>query len=86
MRRRTVLHLLLLLGAHMHPGSTCDVTHLGALVPVLLKLNEAAFDELTIPVKNGYSSETISGMMVLVPNLNKNQDAIAEFLETDTAE
>lgn len=57
-----------------------------ALVPVLLKLNEAAFDELTIPVKNGYSSETISGMMVLVPNLNKNQDAIAEFLETDTAE
>ncbi len=28
--------LLLLLGAHMHPGSTCDVTHIGALVPVLL--------------------------------------------------
>jgi ankyrin repeat protein len=28
--------LLLLLGAHMRPGSTADATHLGALVPVLL--------------------------------------------------
>jgi len=28
--------LLLLLGAHMRPGSDCDATHIGALVPVLL--------------------------------------------------
>ncbi len=28
--------LLLLLGAHVHPGSECDATHLGALVPPLL--------------------------------------------------
>lgn len=28
--------LLLLLGAHMRPGSECDPTHIGALVPVLL--------------------------------------------------
>jgi ankyrin repeat protein len=28
--------LLLLLGARMHPGTECDVTHIGALVPVLL--------------------------------------------------
>ncbi len=28
--------LLLLLGAHMPPGSACDPTHLGALVPLLL--------------------------------------------------
>jgi ankyrin repeat protein len=28
--------LLLLLGAHMRPGSECDATHIGALVPVLL--------------------------------------------------
>jgi ankyrin repeat protein len=28
--------LLLLLGAHAKPGTTCDATHLGALVPVLL--------------------------------------------------
>jgi len=52
-----------------------------ALVPVLLKLNDVEFDELTIPVNNGYNSETISGMMVLVPNLEKNQDRIAEFLQ-----
>ncbi len=28
--------LLLLLGAHRHPGSDCDATHIGALVPLLL--------------------------------------------------
>lgn len=28
--------LLLLLGAHLRPGSACDATHIGALVPVLL--------------------------------------------------
>jgi ankyrin repeat protein len=28
--------LLLLLGAHMRPGGTCDATHIGALLPVLL--------------------------------------------------
>lgn len=28
--------LLLLLGAHLRPGSACDPTHIGALVPVLL--------------------------------------------------
>ena len=28
--------LLLLLGAHLRPGSDCDPTHIGALVPVLL--------------------------------------------------
>jgi uncharacterized protein len=28
--------LLLLLGAHMRPGSACDATHIGALLPVLL--------------------------------------------------
>jgi ankyrin repeat protein len=29
--------LLLLLGAHLRPGSDCDATHIGALVPVLLE-------------------------------------------------
>lgn len=28
--------LLLLLGAHLRPGSACDATHIGALLPVLL--------------------------------------------------
>jgi ankyrin repeat protein len=28
--------LLLLLGAHMRPGSPCDATHIGALLPVML--------------------------------------------------
>ena len=52
-----------------------------ALVPVLLQLNDVEFDELTVPVRNGYESQTVSGMMVLVPNLDRNRDAIAAFLQ-----
>jgi ankyrin repeat protein len=33
--------LLLLLGAHLRPGSECDATHIGALVPVLLDAGAA---------------------------------------------
>jgi ankyrin repeat protein len=33
--------LLLLLGAHLRPGSECDPTHIGALVPVLLDAGAA---------------------------------------------
>jgi ankyrin repeat protein len=33
--------LLLLLGAHLRPGSACDATHIGALVPVLLDAGAA---------------------------------------------
>jgi ankyrin repeat protein len=34
--------LLLLLGAQLRPGSACDATHIGALVPVLLEAGARA--------------------------------------------
>ena len=37
-------------------------------------------EELTVPIKNGYASKTISGSAVLVPDVRKNCDAIREFL------
>jgi len=52
-----------------------------ALVPVLLKLDQVSFHELTVPVKNSYNNETVAGMSVLVANMDKNRDAIAAFLE-----
>ena len=55
-----------------------------ALLPVLLRLEDVTFDSLTIPVKGGYKSQTISGMMVLVPSLDRNRNEIAVFLAPDT--
>lgn len=37
-------------------------------------------EELSIPVKNGYTSKTISGAAVLVPDIKKNCDALREFI------
>ena len=37
-------------------------------------------EELTIPIDGGYSSKTISGAAVLVPNIPKNCEALREFI------
>ena len=52
-----------------------------SLVPVLLSLGDVNWDSLTVPVSNGYSSQNIAGMDVLVPSLDRNRDAIAQFLQ-----
>lgn len=52
-----------------------------ALVPVLMKLDDVSIQGMTVPVQGGYRSQTISGMMVLVPDLTQNAQAVAAFLE-----
>ncbi len=51
-----------------------------ALIPVLLNLDDVTFSGLTVPVSNGYGSETRNGMSVLVPNLDRNREAVDRFL------
>ena len=55
--------LLLLLGAHMRPGSAADATHLGALVPVLLD----AGAKLEHADHRGVSALHASAMHALLP-------------------
>ncbi|HEX7815596.1 ankyrin repeat domain-containing protein [Dyella sp.] len=55
--------LLLLLGAHMRPGSECDATHIGALVPVLLD----AGARLEQADKRGVSALHACAMHALLP-------------------
>ena len=50
------------------------------LLPLVYQLENATFDSLTVPVTNGYRSETVHGSDVLTPNLKKNREAIADFL------
>lgn len=51
-----------------------------SLAPAVLAMRDAEIRELQIPVSGGYKSQTVSGMSVLVPNRQKNANALAEFL------
>ena len=50
------------------------------LAPAAFQLKDSSVEQLRIPVDKGYSSKTISGMAVLVPNRSKNVNAITNFL------
>ncbi len=50
------------------------------LAPAMLSLKNAEFEELRIPVDNGYSFQTVRGMSVIVPDRTKTMEAIAAFL------
>lgn len=52
-----------------------------ALVPVLMQLDAVHFKEMTVPAQGSFRYETISGMDVLVPDLEENRAAIAAFLQ-----
>ena len=59
-----------------------EISDMARLAPALFKLAETETQELRIPIDKGYTSKMISGMAVLVPNRNKNLEAIAGFLGT----
>ena len=52
-----------------------------SLAPAVLAMRDAEIRALQIPVSGGYKSQTVSGMSVLVPNRQKNANALAEFLK-----
>lgn len=49
------------------------------LAPAALQLQDAEVKQLRIPVDGGYSSKTVSGMAVLVPDRNRNKQALVDF-------
>lgn len=50
------------------------------LVPALFEVDIDSIEELRIPVDGGYKSQTVSGMAVLVPDRDKNIQALNAFL------
>ncbi len=58
-----------------------SLADIAALVPVLMQLEGATFESLTIPVKGGYYSDNIAGSDVLVPDLDENIAEIEAFLQ-----
>jgi len=57
-----------------------SISELTSFAPVLISMKDAQIDELRLPIDGGYKSKTISGMSVLVPDREKNMDALLEFL------
>lgn len=50
------------------------------LAPMMGKLDELTITTAHVPFEGAYTDETISGMMVLKPNLEKNQKLLKTFL------
>lgn len=46
----------------------------------VIKMGTTEIDQQRIPLNNTYSAERISGMEVLVPDLNKNKEALWKFI------
>lgn len=57
-----------------------SVIDMVTLAPAAFQLKDSEVRQLRIPVDGGYSTKTISGMWVMVPNRSKNLKAITEFL------
>lgn len=57
-----------------------SIQHLTALAPMLLSMESAAFETMQVPLNNAYQDDVVGGMMVLMPNLKKNAQAVAAFL------
>lgn len=57
-----------------------SVSDLASYAPVLISMKDAEIQEMRLPIDDGYQSKTIAGMSVLVPNREKNMQALLEFL------
>ena len=57
-----------------------SVSDLASYAPVLISMKDAEIQEMRLPIDGGYQSKTIAGMSVLVPNREKNIQALLEFL------
>ena len=57
-----------------------SVSDLASYAPVLISMKDAEIQEMRLPIDGGYQSKTIAGLSVLVPNREKNMQALLEFL------
>ncbi len=61
-------------------STNMTVADIFRLAPAAFELRDAQVKQLRIPIDKGYTSKTISGMAVLVPNRSKNTKALTNFL------
>lgn len=57
------------------------LTDMISLLPTLLSMKDAQIDQLRLPDDGDYQSKTVSGMAVLVPNLQACRDKLSAFIQ-----
>lgn len=57
------------------------LTDMISLLPTLLSMKEAQIDQLRLPDDGDYQNKTVSGMAVLVPNLQACRDKLSAFIQ-----
>lgn len=67
------------------PKVQTDITAMDALslVPICFNMGNIQFESMHIPLTNAYYDDVANGMMVLVPNLSKNNAALSDFLNLE---
>lgn len=53
-----------------------------ALIPVVYGMKDASFEQMTIPADVAYQSKTVSGMAVLVADMEVCRSALADFINS----
>ena len=61
-------------------STSLSLSDIISLIPVMLRMNDASFDQLSLPYEGEYQSKTVRGMSVLVPNLKASQARLAAFI------
>ena len=51
-----------------------------SLIPVMYSMKDAPIEQLTLPYEGEYQSRTVSGMAVLVPDLEANRKLLVDSL------
>ena len=78
---KTALELMSLVVSNVSSVYTnLSAAQLASFAPVLISMKDAQFAEFRLPIDGAYTSKTISGMSVLVPNREKNMNALMDFL------
>lgn len=57
------------------------LTDMISLLPTLLSMKGAQINQLRLPDDGDYQSKTVSGMAVLVPDLQACRDKLSAFLQ-----
>ncbi|MBR4080800.1 MAG: LCP family protein [Clostridia bacterium] len=50
------------------------------LIPLALRVKDAAFESMTVPVAGAYEDRKVQGMLVLVPDKSATRQAVEDFL------
>lgn len=84
LRQQSKLKLLKLAIQNLpHLETDLTLSDFAALIPLLTASSAPALRTAHVPFAGAYADETINGMMVLVPNLERNRSKIQAFLSEE---